>query len=351
MSKFGIDISEHQGTINWDSVKSQISFAIIRLGWIGNKNNHTLDKQFERNYSECKRLGIPVGVYVYNYCNNEDTAKSGANWTLQCLQGKSLELPVYIDMEDNSIAGLGKGKLTNICITFNTAIENGGFWAGVYANENWFNNYLNKEEIKKRYTTWIASYKSGTDCYKGEYDIWQNSSKGKINGIGGSTDTNYMYRELIAEVANTNAQKPNNKTIDQLAQEVINNQWGTGEDRKNRLTQAGYDYNAVQNKVNEILGASKKKSNDEIANEVIAGKWGVGDTRKQALTNAGYDYNTIQDLVNKKMGASTVQTYTVKSGDTLSGIAQKYGTTYQEIARKNGISNPNKIYVGQVLKI
>ena len=66
--------------------------------------------------------------------------------------------------------------------------------------------------------------------------------------------------------------------------------------------------------MNEILGASKKKSNDEIANEVIAGKWGVGDTRKQALTNAGYDYNTIQDLVNKKMGASTVQTYTVKSG-------------------------------------
>ena len=101
MSKFGIDVSEHQGTINWDSVKSQISFAILRLGWIGNKNNHTIDKQFERNYSECKRLGIPVGVYLYNYCNCEDTAKAGANWALQHLQGKALELPVYIDMEDN----------------------------------------------------------------------------------------------------------------------------------------------------------------------------------------------------------------------------------------------------------
>ena len=347
---FGIDVSEHNGTIDWNIVKNNINFAILRLGWIGNKNNHTLDKQFERNYSECKRLGIPVGVYVYCYCNSEETVKTGANWAIEKLQGKNLDLPVYLDMEDNTIAGCGKDKLTNICIAFNTIIEANGLWAGIYANENWFNNYLNKEEIKKRYTTWIASYKSGTDCYKGEYDIWQNSSKGKISGINGNTDTNYMYRELIDEIGNTST-SVQTKSIDQLAQEVINNQWGVGEDRKNRLTQAGYDYNAVQNKVNEILGSSNKKSNDEIVNEVIEGKWGIGENRKQALANAGYDYITIQNLVNKKMGVSNTRTYIVKSGDTLSSIAQKYGTTYKEIARKNGISNPNKIYVGQVLKI
>ena len=159
-----------------------------------------------------------------------------------------------------------------------------------------------------------------------------------------------MYRELIDEIGNTST-SVQTKSIDQLAQEVINNQWGVGEDRKNRLTQAGYDYNAVQNKVNEILGSSNKKSNDEIVNEVIEGKWGIGENRKQALANAGYDYITIQNLVNKKMGVSNTRTYIVKSGDTLSSIAQKYGTTYKEIARKNGISNPNKIYVGQVLKI
>ena len=78
---FGIDVSEHNGTINWDKVK--VDFAILRLGWIGNTNNHTLDKQFEKNYKECKRLKIPVGVYVYNYCNSEKTVKSGANWTLE----------------------------------------------------------------------------------------------------------------------------------------------------------------------------------------------------------------------------------------------------------------------------
>ena len=100
--------------------------------------------------------------------------------------------------------------------------------------------------------------------------------------------------------------------------------------------------------------STSSKSIDELADEVIAGKWGNGNDRKSRLQNAGYDYNVIQDIVNKKLGSgnsSSSKTYTVKSGDTLSGIAAKYGTTYQEIAKKNGITNPNKIYVGQVLKI
>ena len=150
---------------------------------------------------------------------------------------------------------------------------------------------------------------------------------------------------------------PSTKSVDELAREVISGKWGNGSDRKNRLTAAGYDYNAVQNRVNEILGtgsAPAKKSNDEIANEVIAGKWGNGNERKARLTAAGYDYNTIQGLVNQKLNggsSSNVIKYTVKSGDTLSGIAAKYGTTYQKIAADNGIANPNKIYPGQVLTI
>ncbi len=254
---FGIDVSEHNGTINWSIVKNNINFAILRLGWIGNKNNHTLDKKFEENYNKCKNLGIPTGAYVYCYSNCQETAKQGANWAIEKLKGKSLELPVYIDMEDNSIATVDKNNLTNICIEFNTIIEQNGLWAGVYANENWFNNYLNKEEIKKRYTTWIASYKSGNECYKGEYDIWQNSSKGRISGISGNVDTNYMYRNLVSQI----------------------------------------------------------KESD------------------------------------KKVTDSKENIYIVKKGDTLSQIANKYKTTYQNIASKNGIKNPNLIYPGQVLNI
>ena len=93
------------------------------------------------------------------------------------------------------------------------------------------------------------------------------------------------------------------------------------------------------------------KSNEQIAQEVLAGKWGNGNDRKNRLSAAGYDYNTIQNIVNGKSGASSAQYYTVQSGDTLSGIAAKYGTSYQKVAQLNGISNPNVIYVGQRLRV
>lgn len=340
MSKFGIDVSQHQGNISWDSVKGNIDFAILRLGWIGNKENHTLDTQFERNYSECKRLGIPVGVYIYNYCNSEETAKSGANWALQKLSGKSLELPVYLDMEDSSISSLGKDKLTNICIAFNRVIENAGLWAGVYANANWYNNYLNKDTIKTKYTTWIAHYTNENNKYEGEYDVWQNSSSGKINGISGDVDTNYMYRDLISAIRNaepvTETTKISGTTLE-LVERTMKGEFGDGENRKNKL---GSRYNEVQDMINHI---SKADANT-LAEEVKAGKYGNGETRKIVL---GSRYEEVQKIVN----GSSEKTYTVKAGDTLSAIAKKYGTTYQVVAQKNGISNPDKIYVGQVLKI
>ena len=299
----GIDISGWQEKIDWDKVKNQIEFAIIRLGYIGN-NENKLDTYFERNYSECKRLGIPVGVYIYNYVKTEDRISSCADWVIDKLNGKSLELPVYIDMEDDSIAYLGKDKLTNLCIVFNTKIEITKRWAGVYANRNWYDNYLNKDEIKRRYTTWIAHYGVDINKYNGQYDMLQYTESGTIQGINGKVDLNIMYRNLIEQIAEDKPieQPQTTKSIDELALEVINGEWGNGEERKNKLINAGYDYSAVQRKVNEILAPK----------EII---------------------------------------YTVKAGDTLSAIAKKYNTTYQALARKNNIANPNKIYVGQKIKI
>ena len=91
----------------------------------------------------------------------------------------------------------------------------------------------------------------------------------------------------------------------------------------------------------------------QIAQEVIAGKWGNGSTRVTKLKAAGYDPEAVQAEVNRRMGASSGsgRVYTVKRGDTLSGIAAKYGTTYQKIAKLNGISDPNKIYAGQKIRI
>lgn len=196
----GIDISQHNGKINFDKVKKDVGFIILRVGWIGNKGNHTIDIRFEEYYRECKRLGIPVGAYVYCYANNEEAAENGAKWTLDKLKGKELQLPVYIDMEDSSIKGLGKNKLTNISIAFNNVIEKNGRRTGVYANADWFKNHLHKDILALKYSLWIAHYGLlNKNKYKGIYDILQYTSSGKVNGITGKVDVNEMYKDLIVK--------------------------------------------------------------------------------------------------------------------------------------------------------
>ena len=192
--KAGIDVSQHQETIDWEKVKRMgVDFAIIRLGWIGNKQNHKLDTYFERNYSECKRLGIPVGVYIYCYSNSVKHIREGAEWTVKKLKGKTTELPVFIDMEDSSITKAGKKELSKMCVEFNTIIEKAGFKAGIYANRYWFDTYLEKD-LRTKYTCWIAHYTSSSSInYEDTFTIWQYSSAGKVNGIYGNADLNIMY--------------------------------------------------------------------------------------------------------------------------------------------------------------
>lgn len=195
----GIDISQHNGKINFDKVKKNVDFIILRLGWIGNKENHTLDVRFNEYYNECKKLGIPIGIYVYCYANNEKAAESGAKWTLEKLKGHEIQLPVYIDMEDGSIRHLGKNKLTNISIAFNNIIEK-EYRPGVYANLDWFKNCLHKDILGLKYSLWIAHYGLlNKNKYKGLYDILQYSSSGRINGISGKVDMNEMYIDLICK--------------------------------------------------------------------------------------------------------------------------------------------------------
>ena len=102
----------------------------------------------------------------------------------------------------------------------------------------------------------------------------------------------------------------------------------------------------MQKRVNEIL---TRKNNEQLADEVIAGQWGNGTARKEALTKAGYDYNAIQKIVNEKLAKPTY--YTVKRGDTLTAIARDYGTTLAKLKSLNGIKNANLIYVGQKIRV
>ena len=128
------------------------------------------------------------------------------------------------------------------------------------------------------------------------------------DGLAYATDPNYISKvvSIIEKYNLTEWDKrevqPQLNPVDTVAREVIAGQWGNGEDRKARLTQAGYDYNVVQARVNEMLRQQpQRKSIDEIANEVIAGKWGNNPERKRRLAQAGYDYNAVQKRVNQLM--------------------------------------------------
>ena len=192
--KAGIDVSQHQEKIDWDKVKNMgVDFAILRLGWIGNKDNHTLDTYFERNYNECKRLNIPVGVYVYCYSDSVKHIKEGANWTVKKLNGRALDLPVFIDMEDSSITDAGKKELSKMCVEYNEIIAKAGYKPGIYANRHWFDTYLEKD-LRTKYTCWIAHYTSSSSInYEDTFTIWQYSSAGKVGGISGNADLDIMY--------------------------------------------------------------------------------------------------------------------------------------------------------------
>lgn len=347
----GIDVSEFQGNIDWNKVKnSGVEFAILKLGNIYDYDANYKDSKFDTNYKNAKAKGIKVGAYIYNYCNTIVTLKKGLEWAIGKLDGKKLDLPIYLDMEDKDIQGETKASLTEQCNEFAKYVKNKGYQAGVYANVNWLKNELNPSNFDKDISVWVAQYYK--ECqYEGKYDIWQYASNGKVSGISGNCDMNYLYDEDIIEESGT-TDNSSKKSIDELAEEVIAGKWGNNEARKTALEKAGYDYDAVQNRVNEILKEKdNKKSVTEVAKDVINGKYGNGDERKKKLEAEGYDYDEVQAKVNQLLGANVTKTYTVKSGDTLSGIASKYKTTVAKLVKDNNIKNANLIYVGQKIVI
>lgn len=183
----GIDVSAWQGTIDWEKVKaSGIDFAIIRCGYGMNKSDQD-DSQFLRNVTECERLGIPYGVYIYSYATNTTKASSEADHVLRLIKGHKLSYPVYFDMEDNSTLGCDHASIAK---TFCNKITSAGYSVGVYANLNWWNNYLT-DSCFSNWHRWVAQYYS-TCQYKNEYAMWQYTSSGRVNGISGNVDMNYL---------------------------------------------------------------------------------------------------------------------------------------------------------------
>lgn len=199
----GIDVSEHQGVINWNEVKNHIDFAMLRAGY--GKNN--IDKQFERNIKECNRLGIPCGVYWFSYALNEDMARQEAKYALAAVKNYRLEYPISFDLEYDTLnyakkngINIDKRLATNMVKVFCSEIEKAKYYAMNYTNQDFINNHFYFNEIE-RYCPWYAYYNKELD--RSNVGMWQYSDKGTIPGIqGSSVDLDYARVDFAKDIKN-----------------------------------------------------------------------------------------------------------------------------------------------------
>lgn len=193
MNQLVVDVSHHNGVINWELVKATGAHAIIRCGYGDNIASQD-DKQWSRNISEVERLGIPHGVYFYSYAKSVAEIDSEIAHCLRLIEGHTLQYPVYFDAEE-------PGTQANSCECANAfcaAMEAAGYWAGVYASDSWFKAYMGG---LGNYTKWVARYRKyepETAC-----DMWQYTSTGALDGVpaaAGGVDLSNCYRDLPAEI-------------------------------------------------------------------------------------------------------------------------------------------------------
>lgn len=270
--KHGIDVSKWQGDIDFNAVKNsgKVDFAIIRDGY-GWDNDTQKDVKFERNVEGFKSVGTPVGAYHFSYADSVHAAEREAYTCMKFISGHKFEMPIYYDVESEGVSrSLGKALISQMVDKFCSILEDHGYFAGIYANTDYFTNYLDRELLKK-YTWWQADYRATPQLYNPA--IFQYSSSGQIPGIAGNCDVNKMYEDLPSII-----------------------------------TSKGF---------NGYAG---------------------GSTPAPTPTP-------------EPAPAPSVTKYTVKSGDNLTRIAERFGTSVSAIVNANGISNPNLIYPGQVLTI
>lgn len=189
----GIDVSVHNGNIDWGKVKADgIDFAILRAGY--GRLVSQKDERFEQNYAGAKAAGIPVGAYWYSYAMDEDEARLEADVFLKVIKGKQFEMPVYFDLEEKKQFDLGKEKVSAIMRAFLERVESAGYFTGLYGSASSLTTHT-ADDIKFHYTIWLAHWVDKTN-YSGAYGIWQYSEKGKVDGISGNVDLDICYKDF-----------------------------------------------------------------------------------------------------------------------------------------------------------
>lgn len=205
-----IDLSYHNGNVDFEKVKRQVDGIILRCGYGSNITSQD-DKKFKEYADNCVKCNIPFGIYLYSYAKTMEEAKSEAEHCLRLAEPykNNLFYPIYLDLEES---GTESGAV-NRALVFGEAIEKNGYWCGIYANEYWWNKTL-AGGVLDRFTKWVAKYGKNDGIphekpnISGTYDIWQYSSTGKVDGISGNVDVNICYRNFLAEIKPNATQEP-----------------------------------------------------------------------------------------------------------------------------------------------
>lgn len=216
MERKGLDISSYQKGINFDKIKSKVDFLILRAGftgWGGDGTNKNKDNCFEDFYSKAKARGIPVGAYWYSCANTYEKGKAEAQYLYNyCLKGKQFEYPIYMDVEEDRHQKVGKIRMADAIKGFCEYLEGKGYYVGIYANNYYFNNYIDTAKLS-RYDKWLAVWTSNKPSFKyGDYGLWQNSSSGYVAGMRVDTDFAYKDYPTIIKNAGLNGYKKGTKT-------------------------------------------------------------------------------------------------------------------------------------------
>ena len=198
MIRDGIDVSQYQGIIDWETVKRYVDFVIIRAGY-GQDIPGQDDTLFKRNADECTRLGIPFGVYLYSYAQNETEALSEARHVMRLIKDYKMEYPIYLDLEDARVGRLPNAQIERNARVFADELQRNNYLPGFYANYFWWRTKLTGP-LFSRYTRWVARYADELGEDASLFDMWQYSDKGFVGGIEGPVDMNYAFRDFPSEI-------------------------------------------------------------------------------------------------------------------------------------------------------
>ena len=308
MALNGIDVSRYQGAIDWDQVKKAgISFAMLRGGY--GQNN--VDPYFHQNAAACQRLAIPFGIYWFSYAYTTQMAVREAEYCIALAKQYKITWPLAFDLEYDTVrygaqngVTIGKTLATDMTIAFCEKVKSAGYIPMYYTNLDYYRTMFDTGRLP--YDLWFAQYASAPSITG--MAMWQYTSTGKVR----------EFPETVIRiiVIKTMEKEPQNRDLRLLFQKNIRS------GREIRFRESPPRFGTT---VSQLAALNAIADPDKIyAGQVLR------------LTGSPSQDQTI---------------YTVKAGDTLSGIAARFGTTYQVLAQLNGISDPDRIYPGQTLRI